>query len=198
MVCYEISADGNLLVADPNYPGNTERIIKYTNGKFQPYNSGANADDIANGNGQAFENIQYFAKSTVLSWNQIAQHWGELKGGTIGDNQFPAYMLEYKNDQGNWVDLFDGLQTAYDSIAIKAISLANVNMGLEYSSMVKHPSLTLTVIMIFCLVATSWELRFWDRSMLPIRMVILLQNGNISISNMSMLLTMPLPPDPKI
>ena len=131
MVCYEISADGNLLVADPNYPGNTERIIKYTNGKFQPYNSGANADDIANGNGQAFENIQYFAKSTVLSWNQIAQHWGELKGGTIGDNQFPAYMLEYKNDQGNWVDLVDGLQTPYDSIAIKAISLANVNTGLQ-------------------------------------------------------------------
>ena len=58
MICYRIK-DGNLYISDPNYPGNTERRIAYANGNFQPYNSGANADEIAAGHGKAYSTIQY-------------------------------------------------------------------------------------------------------------------------------------------
>ena len=117
LIVYEIS-DGDLYVADPNYPGNTTRVIEYYDGEFQPYNSGANADEIANGNGKAYENIAFYAKTTVLSWDTIAQHWTELKDGTIGNDSFPGYLIEYKNDQGKWVNLTDGMQTPYDSMEI--------------------------------------------------------------------------------
>jgi PAS domain-containing protein len=40
IICYRIK-DGNPYVADPNYPGNTERRIEYKNSKFTPYESGA-------------------------------------------------------------------------------------------------------------------------------------------------------------
>ena len=107
MIVYRIY-HGDLYVADPNYPGNTTRVINYAKGKFQPYNSGANADDIANGNGKAFETIEYCAKTTVLSWNDLAQRWAEFKDGTIGNDKFPGYQIMYKDSQGQTSPLTDG------------------------------------------------------------------------------------------
>jgi hypothetical protein len=107
MIVYGIS-DGNLLVADPNYPGNTERVIKYANGEFEPYNSGANAEDIANGYGTEFDNIAYFAKSTVLSWETLNQLWIQFKNGTIGDDKFPSYQIVTKDSKGKLQPLSDG------------------------------------------------------------------------------------------
>jgi hypothetical protein len=117
MICYRIF-EGNLYIADPNYQGNLDRRIIYSNGTFQPYNSGKNADEIAKGNGTAFETIQYVAKSTVLPWDKIAQRWTEFKKKTIGNDKFPGYQLSYKDDKGNWVPLTDGLKTSFDAIAI--------------------------------------------------------------------------------
>jgi hypothetical protein len=129
MIVYEIS-DGNLYVADPNYPGNTKRVIEYANGQFKPYNSGANADEIANGNGKAYENIAFYAKTTVLPWDTIAQHWTELKDGTIGKDSFPGYKIQYINDQSKWVDLTDDTKTPFDAMTISVQSLTNgINLG---------------------------------------------------------------------
>jgi hypothetical protein len=107
MIVYRIY-HGALYVADPNYPGNSTRVIDYANGKFTPYNSGANADDIANGNGKAFETIEYCAKTTVLSWNDLAQRWSEFKDGIIGNDKFPGYQIMYKDSQGQTSPLTDG------------------------------------------------------------------------------------------
>ncbi|MDO8530863.1 MAG: hypothetical protein Q7T26_01650, partial [Dehalococcoidia bacterium] len=41
MIAYRIK-DNQLYIADPNYPGNNDRRIEFVNGKFKPYNSGAN------------------------------------------------------------------------------------------------------------------------------------------------------------
>jgi hypothetical protein len=117
MICYRIN-EGNLYIADPNYQGNLDRRIIYSKGIFQPYNSGANKADIDAGNGKAYENIQYYAKTTVLPWNKIAQRWTEFKKKTIGNDKFPGYQLEYKDDKGNYVPLTDGLKTSFDAIAI--------------------------------------------------------------------------------
>jgi hypothetical protein len=121
MICYEIK-DGNLYIADPNYPGNTERRIEYTNGKFKPYNSGANAAEIKKGNGHAYENIQYYAKSTVVSWSKIAQRWTEFKNKTIGSDKFPAYTIQYKDEKGVYKELKDGFVSTNKLIDINADS----------------------------------------------------------------------------
>ena len=78
MVVYKIK-DGQLYVADPNYPGNPDRRIEYANGKFSPYNSGANAEEIALGNGKAYEKIMYYAKTTVVSWDTMTLQLGQVK-----------------------------------------------------------------------------------------------------------------------
>jgi hypothetical protein len=107
MIVYRIY-QGNLYVADPNYPGNTERVINYANGKFQPYNSGANASEIAKGHGTSYNEIAYYAKSTVLPYDQIAQLWAQFKNDTIGNDKFPPYQIVYKDSNGKLQPLRDG------------------------------------------------------------------------------------------
>ena len=94
MVVYKIVGNA-LYVADPNYRGATDRKIIYYSGdgKFKPYQSGANREEIDNGNSKAYEKILYAGKSTILPWDKIAQHWAELKAGTIGNGIFPGYVL---------------------------------------------------------------------------------------------------------
>ncbi len=121
MICYRVK-DGNLYIADPNYPGNTERRIEFKDGKFVPYNSGANAEEIAKGNGKAYETIEYCAKTTTVSWDQIAQRWAEFKDGTIGDDSFPAVSIAYKAADGNFTQLTDGFISAEKLIAITTSS----------------------------------------------------------------------------
>jgi hypothetical protein len=126
MIVYRING-GNLYIADPNYPGNTDRRIIYSNGTFQQYNSGANATEIAKGNGEAYDNIQYYAESTVLPWDQITQLWTQFKNGTIGTigtNQFPTYNIYYEDSEGNEDALQDGYVSSNELIHIGVASPA--------------------------------------------------------------------------
>ena len=107
MICYGVDRY-SLHIADPNYPGNTERRIEYSNGRFTPYNSGANADEIAAGNGQAYEKIEYCAKTATIDWKKIAQRWNEFKAGTIGNDRFPRYSIQIQPGPGVYQDLSDG------------------------------------------------------------------------------------------
>jgi len=104
MICYRIE-NGNLYIADPNYPGDTGRRIEYSNGRFTPYNSGADADAIAAGHGQNYEKIEYCAKTTTINWNTIAQRWAEFKAGTIGNDKFPEYKINYVDTNGQEKEL---------------------------------------------------------------------------------------------
>ena len=101
----------NLYIADPNYPGNTDRRITYSNEAFVPYNSGANGDEIAKGNGKAYEKIVFYPVSAMLAKDKISQRWVELKDGTIGNDVFPAYQLKYKDEKGTSKELKDGITT---------------------------------------------------------------------------------------
>jgi hypothetical protein len=106
MICYRVSK-GTLYIADPNYPGNTDRNIELIDDKFKPYNSGANTEEIEAGKGKNFEHIYYQGKSTVVSWDKIAQHWTEFKNGTIGHDKFPQLDLRINVD-GKITSLTDG------------------------------------------------------------------------------------------
>jgi hypothetical protein len=117
MIVYRVSS-GLMWVADPNYPGNIDRRIQYEAGAFKPYNSGANAAEIAAGNGQAYETIEYCAKSALVDYPHIASRWQELKSGTIGNGLFPAYKLMYKDADGKLQELKDGIALGSSKVTI--------------------------------------------------------------------------------
>jgi len=115
MICYKVSKD-TLYVADPNYPGITDRKIELINDTFKPYDSGDNKDDMDNGNTKNYEHIYYKAKSTIADWTKIAQRWTEFKNGTIGDDKFPAYQIVYKDEEGHFQELTEGMTFAVNKV----------------------------------------------------------------------------------
>jgi hypothetical protein len=110
MICYRVTPD-TLCIADPNYHGDLDREILYKDGRFKPYNSGANKAAIDAGKGKAYEKITYQANWTIVSFDKIAQRWAELKNKTIGNDKFPKYDIVYENSQEAFVPLTDGLTT---------------------------------------------------------------------------------------
>lgn len=112
IIAYRLEQD-KIYVADPNYPG-TERVIRYTGGRFLPYNSGANATDIASGNEVSYDRIGYFAKTAIVEWARVGERWAELDRGAVAGDLFPAYPLEVQiagDDGQRWVPLTDGFTT---------------------------------------------------------------------------------------
>lgn len=128
MICYRVK-DGELYIADPNYPGDTGRRIKYENGAFLPYNSALNAQAAQAGQGESFETIEYCAKTTTIDWKTIEQHWSELKEGTIGKGIFPDYRLVVSAPEGD-IDLTDGYVSADKKVKIKLLGGRNGEVGL--------------------------------------------------------------------
>jgi len=123
MLVYRVDKD-NLYIADPNYPGNTDRRIAFSNGTFTPYNSGANGDEIEKGYGKAYEKILFYPVLAMLPKDKIEQRWTEFKEGTIGGDLFPSYQIKYKDEKGIYQELKDGYvtnQKLFDAISSEAI-----------------------------------------------------------------------------
>ena len=119
LIAYKADADtGTLYIADPNYPGNSSRKIQYANGAFSPYNSGANKAEIDAGNGEAYDEIRYCAKTALIPWSKIGARWDEFDAATIGDGIFPAYTLSVGADEASLVPLVDGMTFSSDSIDV--------------------------------------------------------------------------------
>jgi hypothetical protein len=130
MIVYRIK-DGNMLIADPNYPGNTERIIHYGFGKFLPYSSGDNREAIDAGISKQYETIMYEAKSSLVDFPSIAARWAEFKDKTIGDDLFPGYSVVFRNEKGQSQVLTDGTIVSSNKISIDAFfngTLSGVNV----------------------------------------------------------------------
>ena len=121
MAAYRVH-DSSIYIADPNYHGNTERRIEFSNGKFKPYNSGANAAEIAAGNGKAYELIGYRAKTSMVDWNLLSSRWNEFKAGTIGNDRFPAYQIIAVDSTGKEAPLVDGYESKDKNIAIEVVT----------------------------------------------------------------------------
>jgi hypothetical protein len=120
MVCYAVSDNGTLLIADPNYHGKDDRMIEYADSKFKPYNSGANKADIDAGKGKAYEKIIYAGAWTLVSYDKVAGRWTEFKNRTIGNDRFPAYNLRYRDADGQMQDMKDGVVSPDGYIYVKA------------------------------------------------------------------------------
>ena len=120
MICYAVSDNNTLRIADPNYHGRDDRKIEFVDNKFKPYNSGANKADIDAGNGKAYEKIIYRGAWTIMPYDQIAQRWTEFKNKTIGNDRFPAYTIQYEDSKGLWQELKDGYISQEKLIKIQA------------------------------------------------------------------------------
>ncbi|MBN1857235.1 MAG: hypothetical protein JW846_09840 [Dehalococcoidia bacterium] len=118
MVVYRVYKN-SLYIADPNYPGNTERRIELVKGEFEPYNSGENAAEIAAGHTKNYESIGYRAKTSMVDWAQVSTHWNELKAGTIGNGSFPQYQIDVVTDGNKKEPLFDGYESQHKKIEIE-------------------------------------------------------------------------------
>jgi hypothetical protein len=114
MIVYAVTRDA-LHIADPNYPGDINRTIYYSNGTFDPYPSGDNWDEINAGKGKNYETILYLAKSTLMPSENIARRWQEVKDGTIGNDLFPGYDIKYLNEFSGLKELLEENQVFTES-----------------------------------------------------------------------------------
>jgi len=115
IIAHRVTNDG-IYVSDPNYPG-VERLIRFNNGTLGPYNSGADAQAIASGREVAYDEIGWYAKSALVSWNKVGTRFKELEDETIGNDLFPDIKLQvYVRDEGKdediWVSLSDNMEFA--------------------------------------------------------------------------------------
>lgn len=81
--------NGKIYVADPNHPGSKDRAIIFSNGKFQPYLSGSNANDQ---NSIAYHYFAFFGMSALFNWESISYRWAEVSSGNIGKGLFPRVI----------------------------------------------------------------------------------------------------------
>lgn len=90
MIVYETD-NGNIRIADPNYPGQT-RGTRLETDQFLPYYSGDNAGNL----GMAYNQFDYSALSAIVPSSGVAERWRQTEAGTIGDippNVFPPTEL---------------------------------------------------------------------------------------------------------
>ena len=114
LIAYRIEGD-KVWVADPNYPGQADRAIRYEKG-FLPYASGDNAADIAANGVKAYPEIRYMAKSALVNWSEIGAEYERMLKGDAGKGRFPPYTLTYVSGIDPttgaliWTDLPDALE----------------------------------------------------------------------------------------
>jgi hypothetical protein len=106
MVVYRVE-NGKIFIADPNYPGKTDRLTEYSLGRFLPYNSGINAQSA----GVKYTRFVYLAQSTIINFDLFRSRWGEVITGTAGAEIFPAYQIHALDGDNRMVPLVDGFET---------------------------------------------------------------------------------------
>jgi hypothetical protein len=132
MIVYAVTQDA-LHIADPNYPGDINRAIYYSNGAFDPYPSGSDWDAINAGQGENYETILYLAKSTLMPFENIARRWQEVKDGTIGNDLFPGYEIRYFDEDTGQYELLGENQVFTDKKVGFAVVKTGSNEGLTFS-----------------------------------------------------------------
>lgn len=124
-------------VADPNYPGKTDREITYdaaTNG-FAPYSSGATAADL----GHSFPIILYYAKTCLNDWAKIGQRWKEFDAGTIASSDFPVFKVQVKVQEGHG-DPWEEIAAFRSDIPNEAVIETNIYEILTETTVLSGPS----------------------------------------------------------
>lgn len=97
-----------LHVADPNYPGNKERVIVYDDAtsSFMPFSASTKlgAQDTL------YTSSFYTGRTSLVNWHRPAKHWAEVEAGTIGADSFPKYTLRALDENVEGAPLVDGFR----------------------------------------------------------------------------------------
>jgi len=126
IIAYRV--EGNrIYVADPNYPGKTDRYIELSDGKFKPYSSAATAQDAANGKGKSYARINFVGISAMYDHPKMAQLWGELEKRTVGDAYFPdvtpKLIATVQTDEGEKEEeVIQGYEAQTEKLKLKGLS----------------------------------------------------------------------------
>jgi len=124
LVVYKVE-NGRLLVADPNFPGKSDRSIDFDEaaGRFKPYSSG----ETKSSQGVAYTNICYVAKTALIPWADLGKRWKEYQAsfpakpqensGIIGQEYFPAYKLYIAEPAGR-TELVDYFVTGRERMKV--------------------------------------------------------------------------------
>ncbi|MGD9910102.1 MAG: hypothetical protein AB7U79_05820 [Candidatus Izemoplasmatales bacterium] len=117
--------NGKIYVADPNYPGMSDRYVEFSNNAFLPYSSGANAAMIDESGTILYDQILFIGTSALVDYDQMDQWYLETLDGTIGRDVFPElsslYLTDYDTvlDNQVWEDIENDqitLTTSHNSL----------------------------------------------------------------------------------
>lgn len=123
MLTYAASATG-IRICDPNYPGAKTpgydtREITFSNGRFQPYFSGPDADHL----GIPFPTIRYMGLTSSLNWNVARNEWARVAEGTAGLSRFPSFVITARDTAtGMFVPLPPGWKSTTGKIEVRLTS----------------------------------------------------------------------------
>ncbi len=87
--------NGKIYVSDPNYPGDNQRYVSYSNDDFSPYSSGMNANQILADGTLSYDQILFVGTSAMINYDELDILYDEMIEGTIGSDDFPALTVEY-------------------------------------------------------------------------------------------------------
>jgi hypothetical protein len=104
IIAYKV--EGNrIYVADPNKPGQKDRYVEIENGKFKPYSSADNAQQLDAGNAVNYNMFSDFGETAMYDHNKMRELWEELDDRSVGDDRFPDVEVNLialvKNAQGD-------------------------------------------------------------------------------------------------
>jgi hypothetical protein len=129
LILYGAESD-SLLIADPNYPG-ISRSIKMKDGSFVPYTTMQKVGVATH----EYPRIRYYAKTSMINYQAIADRWRQFELGTIGTvapHAFPEVELFLLTPTGEQ-PLTESIQTPLDTISIIA-RCANCAAGWQQQS----------------------------------------------------------------
>ncbi len=120
----------DLYVADPNYPGQTNRYVHFNTSPntydFDPYSSGANAKAILNDGALLYNEIFYIGESALVNYETIESAYDQVLDGTIGNDVFPTLESVYLSKYDNAT--LDHVWQTFNGISINLGTDHNENM----------------------------------------------------------------------
>lgn len=130
LVAYGYTPYG-LFVADPNWPGQLRSIHwNPATARFDPYASAQSAEDSA----RMYDQVMFYAKSSLIDWGRIAARWADLEAGGNGVDRFPVLLVEAMTGldaagQETWDPLYDGMALTGSTVRLRAVSYADAGLG---------------------------------------------------------------------
>jgi TolB protein len=145
LIAYKVS-ENRLYVADPNFPGQSDRYIPIgrpwgapTIQLFSPYRSGDSARAIERGSQTEYDEVHFYGQTALVNWDMLGDRWLEFEQGSVGAGRFPPYRLMYLDADGQQRALRDGLVVSQQSLFVEVAGqdggeppfIPNVNVYLD-------------------------------------------------------------------